>query len=91
MNKMELIAAVAEETELARGKATEVVEAVFAVIESALKRREEVRIVGFGSFAVALRKASTGRHPRTGEEIRLPDSASVRFRPGKNLKDGLSP
>lgn len=90
MNKQELIATVADETDLPRSKATEAVEAVFGAIESALKRNMEVRLVGFGTFAVANRKAGKGRNPRTGEEIDIPASTSVRFKPGKGLKDAVS-
>ena len=54
---MDLIAAVADQTELPRTKATEVVDAVFGAIEGALKKKDEVRLVGFGTFATAERKA----------------------------------
>ncbi len=73
MNKMDLIAAVADGTELSRIKAGEVVDAVFEAITDALKKKEEVRLVGFGTFAAAIRKASTGRNPRTGEEMEIPE------------------
>lgn len=87
---MDLIAAVADQTELPKAKAAEVVDAVFAAIEAALKKKEEVRLIGFGSFAATTRKASTGRNPRTGEEIKIDELTSVRFRPGKALKDAVS-
>ncbi len=90
MNKMDLIAAVAEHTELPKAKATEVVDAVFGAIEGALKKKDEVRLVGFGSFATATRKASKGRNPQTGVEIDIPESTSVRFKPGKALKDAVN-
>ena len=90
MNKMDLIAAVAEATDLPRAKATEVVDAVFGAIEGALKDNKEVRLVGFGTFSNATRKASKGRNPRTGEEIDIPASNSVRFKPGKGLKDAVN-
>jgi DNA-binding protein HU-beta len=90
VNKNDLIAAVAEDTELSKAKATEVVDAVFTAIESALKQKEEVRLVGFGTFATAAREASKGRNPRTGEEIDIPASTSVRFKPGKTLKDAVN-
>ena len=90
MNKMDLIAVVAEETQLPRGKASEVVDAVFAAIEKALKEHQEVRLVGFGTFATAQRKASTGRIPRTGEQMPIPASTSVRFKPGKGLRDAVN-
>ena len=89
MNKMELIAAVAENTELSRAKASEVVDAVFGAIEGALKKKEEVRLVGFGTFATANRKAGTGRNPRTGETMKIAASTTVRFKAGKGLKDAV--
>lgn len=90
MNKMDLIATVADATDLTRAKAAEVVDSVFAAIEGALKKQEEVRLVGFGTFATAQRAAGTGRNPRTGEEIKIPASTSVRFKAGKGLKDAVN-
>jgi DNA-binding protein HU-beta len=90
VNKMDLIAEVAEKTDLSKAKASEVVDAVFAAIEGALKKSEEVRLVGFGSFGTTTRKASKGRNPRTGEEIAIAASTSVRFKPGKGLKDAVN-
>jgi len=87
---MDLIAAVADETELPRTKAAEVVDAVFGAIESALKKNEEVRLVGFGTFATAQRKAGTGRNPRTGEEMQIAASTTIRFKAGKGLKDAVN-
>lgn len=89
MNKIDLIAAVADKTDLPKAKAAEAVDAVFGAIEQSLKNREDVRLIGFGSFATATRKASTGRNPRTGEEIQIAESTSVRFKPGKGLKDAV--
>lgn len=90
MNKLDLIAAVAQETDISKAKATEVVEAVFGAIEKSLKSKEEVRLVGFGTFVTAAREASKGRNPRTGEEIDIPASISVRFKAGKTLKDAVN-
>jgi len=87
---MDLIAAVADETELPRAKAAEVVDAVFGAIEKALKESQEVRLVGFGTFVTAKRKAATGRNPRTGEQMQIPASTSVRFKPGKSLRDAVN-
>ncbi len=89
MNKMELIAAVSDATDLSRAKASDVVEAVFSSITDALRKQDEVRLVGFGTFAAAKRKASTGRNPRTGEEMNIPESTTVRFKAGKGLKDAV--
>lgn len=90
LNKQELVSVVAEEVDLPKAKAGEVVDAVFSAIEKALKGGQEVRLVGFGSFVTAHRKATKGRNPRTGEEIDIPASTSVRFKPGKTLKDAVS-
>lgn len=90
MNKNDLIAAVAESADLSKAKAGEVVDAVFSAIEKTLKSKEEVRLVGFGTFATSRREASKGRNPRTGEEIDIPASTSVRFKPGKTLKDAVN-
>lgn len=90
LNKQELVAAVADKVALPKAKAGEVVDAVFGAIEEALSRGQEVRLVGFGTFVTATRKAAKGRNPRTGEEIDIPASTSVRFKPGKALKDAVS-
>ena len=90
MNKLDLIAAVAQETDISKAKAAEVVEAVFGAIEKSLKQKEEVRLVGFGTFVATDREATKGRNPRTGEEIDIPASTSVRFKAGKMLKDAVN-
>jgi DNA-binding protein HU-beta len=90
MNKVELIAAVAERTDLTKAKAAEVVDAVLAAIEEALKKKEDVRLVGFGTFSLSTRKASEGHNPRTGEKMTLPASTSVRFKAGKGLRDAVN-
>lgn len=90
MNKQDLIGSVADSTGMSRTEAGQAVEAVFGTIGSALKRGDEVRLVGFGTFSVSNRKASTGRNPRTGEPMQIKASSSPKFRPGKTLKDMIS-
>jgi DNA-binding protein HU-beta len=90
MNKQELIGHVAEVTGLARGDAARTVEAVFDTITNALKRGDEVRLVGFGTFSCSRRKASTGRNPRTGEPMQIRESTQPKFKAGKGLKDALN-
>jgi len=90
MNKMDLVAVVADDTDLSRAKAAEVVDAVLGAIGKALKDDQEVRLVGFGTFAISRRKGGIGRNPRTGEEIEIPASVSVKFKAGKGLKDTLN-
>ena len=90
MNKQELIGQVADVSGLAKGDATKAVEAVFDVITTALKKGDEVRLVGFGTFSVSKRKASTGRNPRTGEAIKIPATKTVKFTAGKGFKDAVN-
>jgi DNA-binding protein HU-beta len=89
VNKMDLVTTVAEGTDVSRAKAGEVIDALFSAIGGALKKNEEVRVIGFGTFVAAVRKASTGRNPRTGEEMAIPESTTVRFKAGKGLKDSV--
>ena len=89
MNKQELIGAVAETTGLSRGDAGRAVESVFDTITTALKKGDEVRLVGFGNFSVTRRKASSGRNPRTGEPMQIKATSQPKFRPGKVLKDAV--
>ncbi|MCK8782803.1 HU family DNA-binding protein [Roseomonas sp. NAR14] len=90
MNKQDLIATVAEAGTLPRVKAAEIVDAIFEAIETALKDRQEVRLAGFGTFTRSSRKAGVGRNPRTGAQIAIPASNSVRFKPGKSLRDAVN-
>ncbi|MDE2403330.1 MAG: HU family DNA-binding protein [Sphingomonadales bacterium] len=90
MNKNDLIGAVAEASGLTRNDATKAVEGVFDAITGALKSGDEVRLVGFGTFSVAKRKASTGRNPRTGEPMKIKASAQPKFKAGKGLKDAVN-
>jgi DNA-binding protein HU-beta len=90
MNKQELIGAVAEASGLTRGDAVKAVEAVFDTMSQALARGDEVRLVGFGTFLVSKRKASTGRNPRTGEPMKIAASSQPKFKPGKGLKDAVN-
>ena len=90
MNKQELIASVADTADISRGDAGKAVEAVFTTIEGALKKGEEVRLVGFGTFSTAERKASTGRNPRTGEPMEIKASNQPKFKAGKGLKDAVN-
>ncbi len=90
MNKNELISAVAEKSGLTKADAGRAVDSVFSCIEDALKSGDDVRIVGFGSFVVAQRAASTGRNPRTGETINIPASKQPKFRPGAPLKAAVN-
>ena len=89
MNKTELIAAVAERSELSKKDAEAAVTALVDVTES-LRREEKVQLVGFGSFEVKVRAERMGRNPQTKEPIPIPASKAPVFKAGKALKDAVA-
>jgi DNA-binding protein HU-beta len=90
VNKAELVAHVAKDSDLSKDSAEKAVDAIFHNIEKALRGGDVVRIVGFGNFQVAQRKASEGRNPRTGEKVQIPASNVPKFRAGKALKEACN-
>lgn len=90
MNKQELIGTVAETTGMGKAETGKLVEAVFEAITNALKRGDEVRLVGFGTFMTSTRKASEGRNPRTGEPMKIKASTMPKFKAGKGLRDAVN-
>ncbi len=89
MNKNELISTIAESTGLTKQDVTKTLDAFTETITSALKKGDEVRLVGFGTFAVSERKETAGRNPRTGEKITIPAARVPKFKPGKALKEEI--
>lgn len=90
MNKNELIAAVAEKADLTKAQAGEAIDATLEAITASLKAGDEVRLLGFGNFVVADRKATTARNPQTGATVDVPASKAPKFKPGKALKDAVN-
>jgi DNA-binding protein HU-beta len=90
MNKAELIEYVAKQADLTKADAQKAVEAVFEGITKTLKKGGSARFVGFGTFSVAKRAATTGRNPRTGEAIKIKASKNAKFKAGKELKDAVN-
>lgn len=90
MNKQELVSKVAAEADLPKTKAEAAVNAVIDAIKNSLKGGDDVRLVGFGTFTVASRAATTGRNPRTGEPINIPASKQPKFKAGKELKEAVN-
>lgn len=87
MIKADLVKAVRETVDLPQGKAAEVVDAIFESMRQALLRGERIELRGFGVFLVKDRKRGVGRNPRTGQEVPIPPGKSVRFKPGKALRE----
>lgn len=90
MNKNDLVAAVSSDTGLSKADASKAVDGVFNTVASALRRGDDVRLVGFGTFSVVNRKASVGRNPRTGATIQIPASRQPKFKAGKGLKQTVN-
>ncbi|MDD2429293.1 MAG: HU family DNA-binding protein [Eubacteriales bacterium] len=90
MNKTELIAAVAKDTELKKVEAEKAINSVLNAVQKALKDGEKVQLIGFGTFEAKKRPARMARNPRTGEEIKVAASKAPTFRASKVFKDELN-
>ncbi len=90
MNKQDLVASVADAADISKAKAALAVDAVITAIKGSLASGNDVRLVGFGTFSVAKRAATTGRNPRTGEPIKIPASKQPKFKAGKDLKEAVN-
>jgi DNA-binding protein HU-beta len=90
MNKAEFVGEVADAAGLTKVDAAKAIEAVIGVIEKALKKGDNISIVGFGTFTVRKRAARSGRNPRTGATIKIKASKVPAFKAGKALKDAIN-
>ena len=90
MNKAELVAAIAEKTELSKKDAEKALKAFTEVVEEELKKGEKIQLVGFGTFEVAERAAREGRNPQSGKVMHIPASKAPKFKAGKALKDSIN-
>ncbi len=90
MNKVELVAAVAEKAALSKKDAEKAVAAVIGAIEEAVAAGDKVQLVGFGTFEVRERAARTGRNPQTGAEIKIAASKQPVFKAGQAFKNAVA-
>ena len=90
MNKGDLVQSVADNAGISKSNSAKAVDAVFDCIAASLKSGDEVRVVGFGTFSVSRRAATTGRNPQTGETIQIAASMQPKFKAGKALKDAVN-
>lgn len=86
MNKGELVEVVATETHLTKADCTRVVECMIDQVRKTVRKGEDVKLTGFGTFTRAKRKARTGRNPQTGAEIKIPAAKVPKFKPGKEFR-----
>lgn len=90
MNKQELITSIAKKTKYPKSQILSVLDSCFENIEMALKKGQEVRLVGFGTWKRRRRKARTGRNPKTGKSLKIPARNVAAFRMGQHLFDELN-
>jgi len=90
MNKTELVAAIAEKTQLTKKDSEMALKAFIDVVSDELKKGEKIQLVGFGTFEVSDRAARTGKNPQTGNAIDIPASKAPKFKAGKALKETVN-
>ncbi|MGH1478390.1 MAG: integration host factor subunit beta [Geminicoccales bacterium] len=91
MTKSDLIKRLAETNpHLTQRDIEKIVSTVFDEVTDALSRRDRVELRGFGAFSVRERDARTGRNPRTGAEVKVPDKVVPYFKTGKELRERLN-
>ena len=87
MNKTELVAAMAEQTQLSKKDAEAALKAFIDVVSEEMKKGEKVQLVGFGTFEPRKRAARTGRNPQTGAPLKIAAKTVPAFSAGKKFKE----
>ena len=90
MNKNEIINSIAQNSGLTKADSARALDAFIQTVSESLQQRKEIRLVGFGTFTTADRRATEGRNPRTGESIQIPATTLPKFRAGKVLKETVA-
>ncbi|MBQ4847897.1 HU family DNA-binding protein [Pseudoalteromonas sp. MMG013] len=90
MNKTELIAAMAQHSDLTKKSSQVVLNCILSSITKRLSEGDQVPLSGFGTFALSYHPAKSGRNPQTGEEIMIEGANKVQFKPAKALKSALA-
>jgi len=90
VNKSELIDAIASSADISKAAAGKALDAVIESVTGALKKGDDVVLVGFGTFSVKERAARDGRNPQTGDTIKIAAAKVPGFKAGKGLKDAVN-
>lgn len=90
MTKAELVKSIADKTSFTVSNSEKALNVMVDSIINAVKKGDDVRLVGFGTFKSIKRAARKGRNPRTGEEIKIKASKSPKFQPGKTFKEAVN-
>jgi DNA-binding protein HU-beta len=86
MNKQQLIEKIATDAKLTKSQTENILNLAIDTIKKAVKKGDDVKIVGFGTFTKTKRKARTGRNPQTGKAIKIAAAWHPKFRPGSEFK-----
>ena len=87
MIKVDIVNEVSRIADITKVKAEVAVDAVFEAMRISMQRGERIELRGFGVFQVKPRKKGIGRNPRTGHKVRIPPGKTIRFKPGKHLRN----
>ena len=87
MNKAELIDRIANKADISKAASARALDAAISTVRASLRRSEQVRLIGFGTFSVGKRAARLGRNPRTGATLKIKATRVIKFRAGKELRD----
>ena len=90
MNKTELIEAIVKETELSKAAAARALNAVLDSIVKTVAKKQDVQLIGFGTFKAAKRAARTGKNPRTGETLKIAAATVPKFSAGASFKAAVN-
>ena len=90
MTKADLIDAIADSAKLKKSDSANALESIISAVQNALKKGEDVRLVGFGTFSVRKRDARKGRNPQTGKEIKIAAKKVPVFKAGKTFKESVA-
>ncbi len=90
MNKTELVAAIAEKTELSKKDSEKALKAFVEVVKEQLTKGDKIQLVGFGTFEVSQRAAREGRNPSTGKPMKIAATKAPKFKAGKALKEAVN-
>ena len=89
MNKAQLIEKIAAETKMPKAQCENIIDCLITNVKKSVKKGDDVKLVGFGTFTKSKRKARMGRNPQTGKEIQIKASKRVKFSAGKALKTSV--
>lgn len=90
MNKGELIEALAAKTDLSKASAGRAVEAFIEIVTDTVAKKQDVQLIGFGTFTAAKRAARKGKNPATGAEIKIPATTVPKFKAGAAFKAAVA-